>query len=274
MSILVGKNTRLLVQGITSRQGAFYTQRMLNYGTRVVAGVTPGCGGQQIHGVPVYDIVTHAIAETGANASIVFTPAALATEAILEATDAGLPLIICVTEGIPQKDMVVVLNYTTARGTRLIGPNCPGIITPQACLAGVFPGNIFSPGSVGLVSHSDTLAYEVVNMLTQKGIGQSTCVGVGSDPLIGTRFVDVLPLLADDPETEVVVLLGEIGGCDEEAAAAYIQQIEKPVVAFISGRALPGREDEVAAKTAALNAAGVAVASKLADIAELVAARL
>jgi len=284
MGILVSKNTRLLVQNITGREGQFHTGKMLAYGTRVVAGVTPGRGGQTMHNVPVYNTVAQAMAETAANASIIFVPPAFAADAIMEAVDTGVSLVICITEGIPVKDMVEVLNYAQEKQVRLIGPNCPGLITPGACLAGILPGDIFTPGAVGLISRSGTLTYEVVHMLTEMGIGQSTCVGIGGDPLIGTRFVDVLRLFAADVETEVIILIGEIGGADEEEAAAYIRQIDKPVVAFISGRTAPpgkrmghagaiisGNTGTAASKVAALTAAGVSVAATLPELVSLVA---
>jgi len=284
MSILINKHTRLLVQGITGREGQFHTQQMLAYGTQVVAGVTPGKGGQQVHGVPVFDTVEQAVAETDATASIIFVPPAFAADAILEAVSAGLDLVICITEGVPVQDMVDAANFALREGVTLIGPNCPGLITPGECLAGIMPGRIFTPGPVGIVSRSGTLTYEVVNELTQRGIGQSTCVGIGGDPIIGTRFVDVLEAFDEDPQTEVIVMIGEIGGTDEEEAAELIPDLETPVVGFISGRSAPpgkrmghagaiitGDKGTAASKIQALTAAGVPVADTISQIADEVA---
>ncbi|HEX6971358.1 MAG TPA: succinate--CoA ligase subunit alpha, partial [Limnochordia bacterium] len=239
MSILVDRTTRVLVQGITGREGSFHTKQMLAYGTQVVAGVRPGKGGQTVEGIPVFDTVREAVDATGANCAIGFVPEAAAADAVLEQIEAGIPLVCCITEGIPVQDMIEVAQFARRRGTRLIGPNCPGLITPGEALVGILPGAIFQPGPVGLVSRSGTLTYEVVNELTQRGIGQSTCVGVGGDPVIGMRFKEILALFEADPATRVVVLIGEIGGTDEEEAAAYIPEMTKPVVAFISGRTAP-----------------------------------
>ena len=279
MSILVGKGTRLLVQGITGREGGFHTAQMLRYGTNIVAGVTPGKGGTEFEGVPVFDSVAQARQQTGANTSIIFVPPAFAADAILEAADAGIELIVCITEGIPVLDMVEAAQAVRRLGSRLIGPNCPGLISPGEALVGILPGSIFTPGPVGLVSRSGTLTYEVVNELTARGIGQSTCVGIGGDPIIGTRFVDVLRAFEEDLQTEVVVMIGEIGGTDEEEAAEYIRTMSKPVVGFISGRTAPpgkrmghagaiisGGMGTAESKVAALTAVDVPVADTILDI--------
>jgi len=240
MSILIGSENRVLVQGITGRDGSFHTKLMLEYGTKVVAGVTPGKEGQRVHGVPVFNTVKKAVRETGADTSIIFVPAKFAADAIMEAADAGIRLIVVITEGIPVKDMINALNFAKERGSRIIGPNCPGIITPGEAKVGIMPGNIFKRGKIGVVSRSGTLTYEIVSHLTNNGFGQSTAIGIGGDPVIGTRFVDVLKLFNDDPETEAVVLIGEIGGTDEQDAADYIKsEFKKPVVAFIAGRTAP-----------------------------------
>ena len=220
MSIFVNKDTRLVVQGITGRDGGFHTEQMQAYGTRVVAGVTPGKGGQQAYGVPVFDTVAQAVAGAGANASVIFVPANVAADAILEAVAAGIRTVVCITEGIPVRDMNAVMPRVHAAGVRLIGPNCPGLISPGQCKVGILPGNIVKPGAVGLVSRSGTLTYEVVHHLTQAGLGQSTCIGIGGDPVIGTNFIDCLAAFQADPATEAVVMIGEIGGTDEEEAAA------------------------------------------------------
>lgn len=274
MSILVGNDTRLLVQGITGREGSFHTTQMVEYGTNVVAGVTPGKKGEQVAGVPVFDTVATAVAETGANTSIIYVPARFAPDAIYEAIDAGIELVICITEGVPVNDMVPVFHYVKASGARLIGPNCPGLITPGAAKVGIMPGFIHKPGTVGLVSRSGTLTYEVVDALTKAGMGQSTAVGIGGDPVIGTSFVDVLELFQNDPGTESIVMIGEIGGTDEEAAAEFIKaHVTKPVAGFIAGQTAPpgkrmghagaiisGGSGTAAEKMAALSAAGVRVA--------------
>jgi len=245
MSILVNEKTRLMVQGITGREGGFHAERCKAYGTNLVAGVTPGKGGQSvIDGTPVFDTVQEAVRETGANVSLIFVPPPFAADAILEAADAGVPLVICITEGVPVKDSTVVMRYLEGKPTRLIGPNCPGLITPGTMTkVGIMPGNIHKPGKVGVVSRSGTLTYEGVDQLTKRGIGQSTCVGIGGDPVSGTQFVDVLRLFNDDPETEAIVLIGEIGGTKEQEAAAYIKaNVRKPVAALIVGQtAPPGR---------------------------------
>jgi len=243
LSILIDEKTRLLVQGITGGEGSFHTQRCIDYGTKVVAGVTPGKGGSQTLGVPVFNTVDTAVKETGANASIIFVPPAFAADAILEATDAGIPLIVCITEGIPVSDMVMVHDYLKGKSARLIGPNCPGVISPGKCKAGLMVGEIHLPGNVGLVSRSGTLTYEAVAQLTSLGIGQSTCVGIGGDPLPGSAFVDILTLFQEDKDTKAIVLIGEIGGTAEQEAADFIKgKMTKPVVAFVAGAtAPPGR---------------------------------
>jgi len=262
------------VQGITGREGSFHTTQMVEYGTNVVAGVTPGKKGEQVAGVPVFDTVQEAVAETGANASIIYVPARFAPDAIYEAVDSGVALVVCITEGVPINDMVPVYAYVNANGARLIGPNCPGLITPGQAKVGIMPGFIHEPGSVGLVSRSGTLTYEVVDMLTKAGLGQSTAVGIGGDPVIGTSFVDVLRLFEADPETESIVIIGEIGGSDEEDAAVFIREhVTKPVVSFIAGQTAPpgkrmghagaiisGGSGSAADKIEALEAAGVRVA--------------
>ena len=245
MSILVNENTRLMVQGMTGREGSFHSLRCMEFGTNLVAGVTPGRGGTMWEEkVPVFNTVTQAVAETGANVSLIFVPAAFAADAILESADAGIPLVACITEGIPVMDMVRVLRYLQDKPTRLIGPNCPGLISPGGqCKVGIMPGNIHTPGKVGVISRSGTLTYEAVNQLTNLGIGQSTCVGIGGDPLVGTSFVDLLQLFQDDPDTDAVVLIGEIGGIKEQEASEYIRDhFTKPVVALVVGTtAPPGR---------------------------------
>ncbi len=286
MSILVGKNTRLVVQGITGREGTFHTRQMVAYGTNVVAGVTPGKGGQWVDQVPVFDTMKEAVDATGANTSIIYVPARFAPDAILEAADAGIELIVCITEGIPVLDMIKVKAYLdTLPNTRLIGPNCPGLITPGEAKVGIMPGHIHIPGNVGVVSRSGTLTYEVVYALTNKGIGQSTAVGIGGDPIIGTKFIDALKMFEEDPQTEYVVMIGEIGGTDEEAAAEFIaKNMSKPVVSFIAGRTAPpgkrmghagaiisGGTGTAESKIKALEAAGVKVASHPAEIADIIA---
>ncbi len=243
MAILVGKDTKLVVQGITGRDGSFHTKLMLEYGTKVVAGVTPGKGGQEVHGVPVFDTVEEAVKETGANTSVIFVPARFAADAIMEAADAGVQLIVAITEGIPVHDMSRVVKFVREKGGRLIGPNCPGLITPNEAKVGILPGQIFKRGSIGVISRSGTLTYEIVSHLTAAGLGQSTAIGIGGDPIIGTRFIDLLEMFENDPETEGVALIGEIGGTDEQEAAAYIKEhVSKPVVAFIAGRTAPAEK--------------------------------
>lgn len=288
MSILVNRDTRLLVQGITGREGSFHTQQMIEYGTRVVAGVTPGKGGEWVSGVPVFDTVRDAVEATEANASIIYVPARFAPDAILEAADAGIKLIVCITEGIPVMDMVQIKAYLDLQKVRLIGPNCPGVITPGEAKVGIMPGHIHTPGNIGVVSRSGTLTYEVVQALTERGLGQSTAVGIGGDPIIGTDFIDVLRLFEEDPYTEQVVLIGEIGGTDEERAAEFIAEyMSKPVTAFIAGQTAPpgkrmghagaiisGGTGTAAEKIRALQAAGVRVARHPIEIAEIVAERV
>ncbi len=243
MSILVDENTRVVVQGITGNEGLFHTKQMIDYGTKIVAGVTPGKGGQKVDGIPVFNSVFEAVQNTGANASAIFVPPAFAADAILEAADSGLPLVVCLTEGIPTLDMVMVRKFLKERGTKLIGPNTPGIISPGKCKIGVMAGYIHKQGTVGIMSRSGTLTYEVVDQLTKKGVGQSTCVGIGGDQIIGLNYVDLLDLFEKDPQTEALIMIGEIGGTAEEEAAQFIEKhVSKPVVAFIAGMtAPPGR---------------------------------
>lgn len=243
MSILVDKSTRLVVQGITGSEGSFHTQQMIEYGTKVVAGVTPGKGGTRHLNVPVFNTVNDAVKNEGANTSIIFVPAPYAADAIAEAADAGIKLIVCITEGIPARDMVGIYDYLRKKSTRLVGPNCPGVISPGKAKVGIMPGFIHRRGSVGVISRSGTLTYEAVAQITAQGYGQSTCVGIGGDPVIGTRFVDALEMFKDDDQTDAVVMIGEIGGTAEEEAAAYIKKyFSKPVIGFIAGRtAPPGR---------------------------------
>jgi len=243
MAVLVGPESRLLVQGITGREGTFHTRQAVEYGTQVVAGVTPGKGGTDVDGIPVFNSVSEAVDATGANASVVFVPPPFAADAIMESAASDVPLVVCISEGIPTADMVRVWYFLDGRRTRLIGPNCPGIITPGSCKIGIMPGHIHRPGNVGVVSRSGTLTYEAVGQLTGLGIGQSTCVGIGGDPIVGTNFIDMLELYQADEATAAIVMIGEIGGSAEEEAAAYIQHnVTKPVVAFIAGQtAPPGR---------------------------------
>ncbi len=283
MAILVDRNTRLLVQGITGREGLFHTQQMIEYGTNVVGGVTPGKGGEWVLGKPVFDTVKAAREATGANTSVIYVPAAFAADAIYEAIDAGIELIVCITEGIPVRDMMQVRARLDQSKSRLVGPNCPGLLTPGQAKVGIMPGHIAMPGNVGVVSRSGTLTYEVVYALTQRGIGQSTCVGIGGDPINGTSFIDVLQMFEDDPQTEKVVLIGEIGGTEEEKAAHFITTyMTKPVVAFIAGQTAPpgkrmghagaiveGGSGTAAEKIAALQAAGVTVAEHPEQIPDL-----
>lgn len=288
MSILVDKNTRLLIQGITGREGTFHTNQMLAYGTNVIGGVTPGKGGQWFDGdskrVPIFDTVKGGVEATGANSSIIFVPARFAVDAIFEAADAGINLIVCLTEHIPVLDMISVRAYLDTRQITLVGPNCPGLLTPGQAKVGIIPGNIAMPGNVGVVSKSGTLTYEVVDALTRRGIGQSTCVGIGGDPIGGVSFIDVLQLFEDDPETEQIIMIGEIGGNAEELAAAYIaRNMTKRVTSFIAGRTAPtgrrmghagaiveGNSGSAEGKIAALREAGVTVAEHPDQIVDLI----
>lgn len=289
MSIFVDAGTRLVVQGITGREGAFHTRQMLEYGTSVVAGVTPGKGGQRFENrVPVFDTVADAVRATGGNCSVIYVPPMAAAGAIFEAVDAGIPLVVCITEGIPVMHMSRVMPFVSARGARLIGPNCPGLITPGASKVGIIPGNICAPGRVGLVSRSGTLTYEVVNHLTRNGIGQSTCVGIGGDPIIGTDFIDCLRAFHDDPATDAIVIIGEIGGTDEQNAAAFVKKhVSKPVVGFIAGQTAPkgrrmghagaiisGSSGTAEEKLAAFESAGIAVMRRPVDVVTLLRANL
>lgn len=286
MAIFVDKNTRLIVQGITGREGEFHSLQMIDYGTQIVAGVTPGKGGQMACDgqVPVFDTVAEAVAATEPNVSVVYVPARFAADAILEAADAGIPLVVCITEGVPVLDMIRVRAYLDQKGARLVGPNCPGLLSPGEAKVGIMPGHIAIPGPVGVVSRSGTLTYEVVYALTVRGIGQTTCVGIGGDPIIGTTFIDVLEMFEKDPLTEQVVLIGEIGGSDEERAARFVaERMTKPVTAFIAGRAAPpgkrmghagaiiqGGTGTAAEKIAAFEAVGVRVAEHPEQISDLV----
>jgi len=283
MSIIIDENSRVVVQGITGRDGSFQTGLMIKEGTKVVAGVTPGKGGTEEQGVPVFNTVKEAKQKTGANCSLVLVPAFAAADAVLEAIAAELDLVVAITEGVPTLDAIRIYKILEDSKTRMIGPNCPGIISPGKCKVGILPGAIFKQGPVGLVSRSGTLTYEIVNELTMAGLGQSTCIGVGGDPILGTTFIDVLPMFEADPETRAVVLIGEIGGSDEEVAAEYIKTMKKPVVAFISGRTAPkgkrmghagaivsGKSGTAEAKVEALTAAKVPIADTARQIAEMV----
>ncbi|MCK4510497.1 succinate--CoA ligase subunit alpha [bacterium] len=288
MSIFVNDDTRLCVQGITGRDGAFQTKGMIDYGTNVVCGVTPGKGGQSIHGVPVFDTMADAVRETGANTSITFVPARFAAPAIIEAAEAGVDLVVAISEGIPTLDVAKVYQRLSELGTRMIGPNCPGVISPGKAKVGIMPGWIHAPGPVGVVSRSGTLTYEVVDSLRRGGFGQSTVLGIGGDPIIGTNFIDALTAYEADPQTEVVVLLGEIGGTDEEQAAQFVTEyVGKPVVSFIAGRTAPpgkrmghagaiiaGGKGTAREKIEALSEAGIPVADRPSDIPGLIAAAL
>jgi succinyl-CoA synthetase alpha subunit len=286
VAVLLDGDTRVLVQGITGKEGQFHTLRNRSYGTLVVAGVTPGKGGQDVEGIAVFDTVAEAVAAGEATASIIFVPARFAADAILEAADAGVSLIVCITEGIPVLDMARVANYLRGKDHVLIGPNCPGLISPGKANLGIIPAEITEEGSVGLVSRSGTLTYQIMNELTQRGIGQSTCIGIGGDPIIGTGFVEALARFQDDPETEVVVLIGEIGGADEERAATFIgERVTKPVVAYVAGFTAPpgkrmghagaiitGSKGTAQAKADAFEAVGVKVGRNPTEVAELVQA--
>lgn len=289
MSIFVDASTRLVVQGITGRDGSFHTRQMISYGTRVVAGVTPGKGGQTFDSaVPIFHTVKDAVRTTGANASVIYVPPALAAGAIAEAADAGIQLIVCITEGIPVLDMARVMPFVREKGSRLLGPNCPGLITPGVAKVGIIPGQICAAGRVGLVSRSGTLTYEVVNHLTRQGIGQSTCVGIGGDPVIGTNFIDVLRGFQDDPATDAIVMLGEIGGTDEQKAAGFVRaSVTKPVVGFIAGQTAPkgrrmghagaiisGSSGTAEEKIHAFEEAGIKIMRRPVDVVDLVKAIL
>jgi succinyl-CoA synthetase alpha subunit len=288
MSVLVDRNTRLIVQGFTGREGTFHAQQAIAYGTHVVGGVTPGKGGAKHLDLPVFDTVEQAVKETGANATVIFVPPPFAGDAIMEAADAGLPLAVCISEGIPTLDMVKAWQFLKGKNTRLIGPNCPGIISPGKCKIGIMPGHIHLEGHVGVVSRSGTLTYEAVGQLTKLGIGQSTCIGIGGDPIIGTNFVDALQLFNDDPDTHAIVMIGEIGGNAEETAAAYVKaHVKKPVVGFVAGQTAPpgrrmghagaiiaGGSGKASDKIKAMEEAGIAVCSSPADIGEKIQSRL
>jgi succinyl-CoA synthetase alpha subunit len=284
VSIWIGKDTRLVVQGLTGREGSFHARQMIEYGTNVVAGVTPGKGGQLFDGtVPVFNTVAEVVREAGANCSVIYVPPAMAAGAIMEAADAGIALVVCITEGVPVLDMTTVMPYLAERGTRLIGPNCPGLITPGEAKVGIIPGAIVTPGPVGLVSRSGTLTYEVVHHLSHNGLGQSTCVGIGGDPIIGTNFIDVLEAFNADPATEAIVMIGEIGGTAEQEAAAFVrEQVAKPVVGFVAGQTAPpgrrmghagaiisGASGTAEEKFQAFEAAGIGIMRRPVDVVKL-----
>jgi len=285
MSILIDRNTKVVVQGITGKEGSFHASQCVAYGTKLVGGVTPGKGGAEVSEIPVFDTVAEAVRATGANASLIFVPSAFAADAILEAADAGMDVIVCITEGIPTLDMIKVYRYLQDKKARLIGPNCPGIISPGKCKIGIMPGHIHKEGNVGVVSRSGTLTYEVVGQLTSLGIGQSTCVGIGGDPIIGTNFIDCLDLFQGDPETHAIVMIGEIGGTAEEEAADFIKaHVTKPVVSFVAGQTAPpgrrmghagaiisGGKGTAKEKMAAMQAAGIKVCLSPAELGQTVA---
>ena len=288
MSILIDQNTKVIVQGITGRDGSFHTGQMIEYGTKIVAGVTPGKGGQEANGVPVFNSVAEAVEQTGATASVMYVPAKFAKAAMLDAANAPIELLVAITEGIPTLDVLEAYEQLQKNGVRLIGPNCPGLITPEACKIGIMPGPIHKAGKVGVISRSGTLTYEIVNELTNAGLGESTCIGIGGDPVIGSKFIDLLPLFEDDPETEAIVIVGEIGGQDEVDAARYFKEkMKKPVVGFMAGLTAPkgkrmghagaivgGEDDTAAAKIEKLEAAGIPVARLISDVVGLVKQQL
>ncbi|MDR2232020.1 MAG: succinate--CoA ligase subunit alpha [Tannerella sp.] len=288
MSILINKSTRLIVQGITGRDGSFHTKKMLDYGSKVVGGTTPGKGGSEILGMPIFDTVYQAVEKTEANTSIIFVPARFAADAIMEAADAGIKLIVCITEGIPTLDVVKAYRFAQMKGAMMIGPNCPGLITPEESLIGILPGQIFKKGNIGVISRSGTLTYEVVYQLTSSGLGQSTAIGVGGDPVVGLYFRELLEMFQNDPETEAIVMIGEIGGNAEEQAAEYVKKhVTKPVVGFIAGQSAPqgkqmghagaiisGSSGTAADKIIALQAAGISVAKEPSEIPVLVKEKL
>jgi len=285
VSILVNKNTKVICQGITGEQGTFHTKQMVAYGTKMVGGVTPGKGGTNVDGISVFDTVDEAVKKTGANASVIYVPAAFAGDAIMEAVDAGIELVICITEGIPVLDMVKVKRFMSGKKSRLIGPNCPGVITPEECKIGIMPGHIHKAGKIGVVSRSGTLTYEAVDQLTRLGLGQSTCVGIGGDPVNGTNFVDVLEMFAKDKKTEAVVMIGEIGGTAEEEAADFVKKkMKKPVIGYIAGVTAPkgkrmghagaiisGGKGTAVEKMEAMKKAGIKVCNSPADIGKTMA---
>jgi succinyl-CoA synthetase alpha subunit len=288
MSVLVNENTRVLVQGFTGKEGTFHATQALAYGTKVVGGITPGKGGTKHLDLPVFDTVAEAVKETAANASVIFVPPPFAADAIMEAADAGLPLVVCITEGIPALDMVKAWQFLQGKRTRLIGPNCPGVISPGKCKIGIMPAHIHKQGNVGVVSRSGTLTYEAVGQLTKLGIGQSTCIGIGGDPIIGTTFIDAIQLFNEDPDTHAIIMIGEIGGNAEETAAEYISQhVKKPVVGFIAGQTAPpgrrmghagaiisGGSGKASDKIAAMEAAGITVCASPAEMGEKLKSRL
>jgi succinyl-CoA synthetase alpha subunit len=288
MSIWIDKNTKVLVQGITGAVGTFHAKQMLEYGTKIVGGVTPGKAGSKVEGVPVFNTVADAVKATGANASVIYVPPAFAADAICEAVDAGVDLTVCINEGLPILDMVKVKRYMEGKKTRLVGPNCPGVITPGECKIGIMPGYIHKPGTVGIVSRSGTLTYEAVHQVTMLGMGQSTCVGIGGDPVNGTNFIDVLSAFQNDPKTESVILIGEIGGTAEEEAAAFVKaKMNKPVVGFVAGQTAPkgkrmghagaiisGGKGTAAEKIEAFKAAGISVSEAPSDLGITLAKRL
>jgi len=288
MSVLVNENTRLLVQGFTGKEGTFHATQAIAYGTKVVGGVTPGKGGTKHLDIPVFDTMAQAVQKTGANASVIFVSPPYATDAIMEAADAGLPLVVCITEGIPALDMIKTWKYLQGKSTRLIGPNCPGIISPGKCKIGIMPAHIHKQGNVGVVSRSGTLTYEAVGQLTKLGIGQSTCIGIGGDPIIGTTFTDAIQLFNEDPETNAIIMIGEIGGDAEETAARYIKQhVKKPVVGFIAGQTAPpgrrmghagaiisGGSGKASDKIKAMEEAGITVCASPAEMGEKLKSRL